>query len=426
MGLMLLFAKMTTAAIGYRAAARALEVVSPVLPGGAFPTANGGQSWLLRLGLHELTRAKEPADDWVWIFDHTIQTGYGKCFIVVGVRLSVWESKRAAALAADPNAPFALTREDLSVWALERVDSSCGEAVRGQLEQLSEATGITPRELLSDQGADLRGGGALFCEGRSTVAVYDIAHAVANALKRQLHKDAAWQEFLADANHCKTQIRQTPYAFLMPPDLKGKSRWMNLEPLISWSRRVRRFLDDPRTGLAAAEAPDNLEALEAKIGWLRKHAESIAVWGKMLEASAVILKYIRAHGYHRRAPDDLERLLVDFPDGASRAVVDEVLPFVRAQSARAGEGRLIGSSEVLESLIGTGKQLQGRNKHGYTKTVLGMAAAVMNLTPDIVETALAAVKVRDVHEWTRKKLGLGLQSQRQRALPLLSVGTKPG
>lgn len=412
---------MVLSAIGYRAAARALKIVAGLLPGGSTCSANGGQFWLLRLGLYELTREKEQADDWVWIIDHTIQSGNGKCFVVVGVRLSAWNAKRLAALASDPQNSFALTHQDLSVFAIERIDSSTGEVVHRRLEQLSQATGITPCCLLSDQGADVRSAAKRFCEAdhRATVVVHDIAHAVANAVKRQLNKNVAWEQFLADANRCKTAIRQTPYAFLMPPELKNKARWMNLKPLIDWSRRVQRFLDDPRVALDRAKVAFDPDTVKQKMGWLRKHAASINCWKTIMEVAAIALEYVRNHGYHRQAHQELRSLLANFHDGPAKAVAEEVLAFVNTQCAQSGAQRLTGSSEVLESLIGKGKQLMGRNKNGYTKTVLAMAAAVAETSNECITEALTRVKVRHVHRWIHEQLGLSLQAQRQRALPPL-------
>ena len=60
--------------------------------------------WLLRLGLYELTRPKPKADDWVLIFDHTVQLGGMKALIIVGIRLSQWER------ATRPAAPRGLDR----------------------------------------------------------------------------------------------------------------------------------------------------------------------------------------------------------------------------------------------------------------------------------------------------------------------------
>jgi hypothetical protein len=83
----------------------------------------------------------------------------------------------------------------------------------------------------------------------------------------------------------------------------------------------------------------------------------------------------------------------------------------------------------VESPIGKGKQLMGRNKNGYTKTVLAMAAGVMAITTETIQNALAGVKVKDVQPWIDENLGTSLQAQRQRVLGVLGVpasGTKAG
>lgn len=402
--------------------------MAALLPEGAFPSANGGQFWLLRIGLYELERPKPQADDWVWMIDHTIQTGNGKCFVVFGIQLSDWNAKRQAALEADPQASFALEHRDLSVFAIGRMASSTGPLVHEQLEQLSESTGITPRVILSDQGGDVRLGAKSFCqqEDRHTAVVHDIAHGVACAIKRQLNGAPAWDQFLSDANRSKTQLRQSPYAFLLPPELKSKARWMNLDPLIAWSGRILRFLDDPHDGLIAAQAPLDLAALEQKMGWLREHADSIARWTVMLAAAAIVLKYIRNHGYQRQTPEELQALLADFTAEPACSFVEEVLEFVRVQCDQCDEQPLLGSTEVLESLIGKGKQLMGSNKNGYTKTVLAMAASVVETTTETIAEAFDCTKVRDVVSWVNQKLGLSLQAQRQRALGGPANGTKAG
>ena len=139
-----LFLSFVLAATGFRAAGRILKIAAPLLPSGLPPSANGGQFWLLRLGLYELKRPKELADDWVWLIDHTIQTGKGKCFLVVGVRLSAWNALREAALRVAPDESFALRHHDLSVFLIELMESSTAEGVRQQLEVLSAKPALRP------------------------------------------------------------------------------------------------------------------------------------------------------------------------------------------------------------------------------------------------------------------------------------------
>ena len=395
LGLIILFIRMACSAIGFRPASRALRIARELLPQQKCPSANGGQWWLLRLGLYELTRPKEIAADWVWMIDHTVQSGKGKCFLVVGVRLEAWEQKRAQASASDRGDAATLCQQDLSMWMIQRVDSSNGEAVALQLEQLAKQTGVRPRAILCDQGADVRNGAEIFSAanpaGEVTTVVHDIAHAVANALKRQLNGDPAWEKFLANANKCKTAIRQTSLAFLMPPDLKSKARWMNLDRVIGWAERVEVFLKDPEAGLAAAGVRTCTLKLTEVMGWLTGHRESIAAWTRMMRAAAVSLEYVRTQGYHRDAQSELKALLEPFDRGPAARQSREVVEFVRVQPVQAKEDRLLGSSEVLESLIGSGKQMQATSKNGFSKVVLGMAAKVVQISSEVISKALAEV-----------------------------------
>ena len=111
---------------------------------------------------------------------------------------------------------------------------------------------------------------------------------------------------------------------------------------------------------------------------------------------------------------------------ASR-VAERLLTFVEEQSSGIPPGeRLLGSSEVLESLIGKAKQLEGwQSKSGFTKMVLGLAASVSKITEEQVSAALSAIKVHEVIDWIRKHLGTSVQAQRHHALPA-PAGTKVG
>jgi len=412
------------AAIGLRGAAATLKIISPLFPTNELaPSPNGGQMWLLRVGLYELSRPKTQADDWVWIVDHTIQIGRTKCLLVVGVRLSAWEAKRA-----DPDRSSALEHQDLSPWLIEPVEKSDGPTVKRQLLELSRKTGVVPREILSDCGADLQNGITQFCSMHpKTTARKDIAHTAANAVKRELNDDEIWAAFMQDASRAKAKMRQTPLAFLLPPELKAKARWMNLDPLLTWSRKVMGFVASPRPVPGVSVEADEVEK---QIGWIRDYQEPLTAWSKMLEVTAISLKYIREHGYHTHAKQQLQAELSPFTDDAdtpASRVAGSLLAFVDEQSSGIPVGqRLLGSSEVLESLIGKAKQLEGQqSKSGFTKMILGVAACVSEITEQAIQAALTAVTVLDVRQWVKKHFGTSIQGQRQYAFAALPRGTKP-
>jgi hypothetical protein len=416
-GVICLFVKFVlSAAVSLRGASAVLALIRELLPEvDRTPSANGGQMWLLRIGLYEVIRPKEQADDWVWIVDHTVQIGVVKCLLVVGCRLEVWQAERRA-----------LQHGDLQVLALEPVSGSDGRVVEQQLEEVAKQTG-EPREIVSDHGTDLKRGIEAFCQKHApTSSVYDIAHQTALVMKRELEADPRWKGYLQESGSVKQRLQQTPLAFLTPPSPKPKARYMNLEELVGWGQKALGYLDAPRgVGGQAVEE----RKLEEKVGWLREYRAALGEWEEVMSVVATTLSYVRTEGYHADAAAELAKRLQEVAHAAiSRRVAESIVAFVVEQSAFARPGeRLIGSSECLESLIGKGKRLEGQqSKSGFTKMILGMASAVVTPTKEYLAAAFEAVKVRDVLTWCNNKLGVSVQSQRRQAFACSSAGTEPG
>ena len=406
LGVMGLFVEMVLgAAVSLRGAASAIRLVSRWLPGpDATPTATAAEHWLLRLGLYALQREKQKADDWAWVADHTIQLGPLKVFLVVGVRLSAWNGNRGP-----------LTHHDLEVLLMEPVTSSTGEVVDRQLERAAEKTG-PPRMILSDHGTDLKRGIGLFRQRHpQTVAVDDIKHYAARMVKRELEGDPRWSAFIRNTNQTKTKIRQTWLAHVMPPARREKARFMNVDVFVRWGQKTLAYLESS----ASATLDDaKRKVLQTKLGWLREFGEELSQWGAMVQRIDEALHEIRNEGYHAQSAARLgavwKEVSTATPGGR---VAAELLKFVRSQSCKVEEGEhLLGSSEVLESLIGKGKRLHGQHsKGGFTKMLLAMAAAVVPPTGVVLREALDRIKTRDVTNWTWQHLGVSLTSQRRLA-----------
>jgi len=284
------------AATSQRAAAAVLEIVACHIPGlERLPCANSGRLWLMRLGLYELTREKAKAADWVWMMDHTVQLGPWKCLVIVGVRLSAWNPERGP-----------LKHEDVTLFNLTPMEHSTGKAVAEQLQATIQQTKIVPVAVLSDEGAELKTGMALLQEKQpeagNVLHLHDIKHKVATLLKKELHDDETWQSFVTKTNRTKLQMTLTSLAFLVPPSLKNKARYMNLDTLVNWGSRALAFLDDPRD---FPGQPIDRDKLEQKLGWLREYREPLSRWAELLEVGEAAVAYIRTQGYHRDAPEGL-------------------------------------------------------------------------------------------------------------------------
>jgi hypothetical protein len=293
-----------------------------------------------------------------------------------------------------------------------------------EFEKSVERGGV-PRAILSDGARELKRAIEQFRGSHSNTAnLYDIKHKIALLLKRELDDDARWEAFIKHAGASRSQLAFDPLVYLAPPTLKHKARYMNLSELVAWGAKVRRFLDAPKS---PNDEPINMGKLNITLGWLRQYDDAVADWNGLLGAAETALNYVRVNGYHERVAQELAPQLDRFGTRpAVRRFTDSVLEFVTDQGTRAVTGeRLPASSEILESLIGKGKRLEGQqSSSGFTKMVLGMAAAVTKPTKEFIQQAFESVTTHDVIAWARTKLGSSVQSCRQTALAIPASGTK--
>ena len=380
----------------------------------ARPAANTIQSWLLRVGLYEIQRPKEQADDWILIIDHTIQLGTLKCLLIVAIRQAAWDKLETP-----------LSLQDLVVVTLQVVTKSNGDVVAHQLREAAQKLGKI-RAILSDQGSDIVNGANQYqAESKETLIFKDIAHATAIVLKDQLLADSRWDNFVKECGRTQPKVKQTELGYLAPPTLKVKGRYMNLGPLIAWASRMLSLLDTP----IAQRSPDLcLSRLEEKFDWLVGYRQDITRWHHLHAIKDCVLGYCRVHGYHRQAKAELELRLASVSTATSCITMKErLLEIVHQQSSQLNDDESVpASSEVIESLIGKGKRIQGQHSRGgFTKMILGMAASVVPLVEDRILQSLNDIGDSDLSQWCQTQFGKTLACLRRQALPLPS-GTNLG
>ena len=384
------------------------------------------------MGLYQLSRAKEIADDWVIILDHTCQLGNQKSLVVLGIRLSHWaELKRP------------LVFQDLSVLMIRVVGSSTGLLVHKQLLEVQTQIG-TIAAILSDQGSDLASGGKLFVtalaepapqenvpqlfdanglaiSGRTKPLVLkDFSHASSHLLKTRLEADPKWREFLSHCGTTQPKVKQTIWGALAPPTQKVKGRYMNIGEMVRWGAKMLRLLDGTAGTLPAGI---DRSMLKQKYGWIENYVESLDQWLEIDILREQSLQEVRVLGYSSKTVDAIQSGQARYRNfESSRQMASELLELVREQCQAIPAGvSYPGSSEVIESLIAKNKEIQGQhNRGGFTKMLLAIGTSVTEISEKILVESLLAVREIDVRQWAKNALGTTLASLRRNALP----GTK--
>jgi hypothetical protein len=369
---------------------------------GLIPHATSGRLWLLRLGYFKLHAALEKADDWIFLADHAVEIGKHRFLGIIGIRLSEL-----------PPPGECLKLSDMTPVALLPVETSNQETVHQQLEAVVAKTGIVPQAILSDEGSDLAGGIDRFCKTHPETTPYrDLPHMAARLLKKRLAKNERWNDFVKQVTQTKFETAQTELAFLVPPRLRSKARYMNLQSMLKWAEKVLAVLDNPSL---VAPSFCSVDRLNMKFQWLRAYREDVALWSSWLALTDATLEIIRCHGYCSSTSDEVQQALSEISDTPEKEFLkNELVEIVKTESSKTGgETRIPGSTEILESSFGKLKEIEGdQSRSGFTSLILIWAALFGVTTPEIIRKAMTQVPEKLVHAWVRANLGATLQSKR--------------
>ena len=362
---------------------------------GFIPHATTGRMWLLRLGYYKLHAPLEQADDWTLLADHAIEIGKHRFLGILGIRL-----------ANLPPPGECLKLSDMTPVALLPVESSTQEIVY-------QTVGRRHHCNRHHAGSDLSGGINRFCQAHPETTRYrDLPHMAARLLKKRLEKNECWNAFIKQATQTKFETNQTELAFLVPPRLRSKARYMNLQSILRWAEKVLTVLDDPSV---VAPSLCSVDRLNTKFEWLREYRKDLEVWSSWLALTDRALDLVRRRGYCKSTADDVKQALTEISDTPEKELLKhELLEIVNAESSKARAGtRMSGSTEILESSFGKLKESEGvHSRSGFTSLILVWAALFGATTSEVIRQALTEVPVKLVNAWFCSTLGPTIQSKR--------------
>jgi hypothetical protein len=400
--------------VGLRAAARVLKVVWEWLGvKQKLPHWTTIRTWLLRVGVATLQEPIEPADDLVWLVDHSNQIGPEKALVVLGVR--------AAKL---PPPGKTLRHEDVRLLTVRPGTAWKREDMAAVYRQLAEHFGI-PRAVLCDGAVELRDGAECLKKRRAdTIVLQDFKHKAATFLKTLVGDHPRFAAFNTHMGESRAAIQQTELAHLTPPGKKPKARFMNLGPMLKWAAAMFWLLEHPE---AKARALVTTERLEEKLGWLRSFAHELAEWRECQQVVNAGVQFINEQGLFRGAGEQLRAAMgTDRTHAASRQLAQRLVDFVTVSEGQLKEGeRLPMSTEILESTFALYKQLERQHsKGGFTGLLASFGALLKPATDESIKRAFSTVSVKDVRKWIRENLGATLTSKRRATYREFQSATK--
>jgi hypothetical protein len=338
------------------------------------PHFTTGIEWALRLGLHCLQQAQRPLDaPWVCIADFTVPMGCKKALIVLRVPVSAFSPGKA------------LTLKQVEVIGLSLGETWNGERVRTVLLALFKRCGW-PAHVVSDCGSDIKKGivDTLLEAPNRASWISDVSHFVANVLKHYYAKLSLCQQFQSLCTRMRQRLQQTRFAFLLPPKARAKGRFLSASRQAEWGLRTIAYVEAKER-----EAAPEAAALAQALRGLKSFKLFLMTFVRNTTCLNQGMKIVKTQGLSAESMQACQETLGALPGRSP--IRKEVSHYWQHYGpiVESSDSPLLGSSDVIESLIGKAKQrLEAHGRSELNKSILLIPCMCSELTPDLVAESL--------------------------------------
>ena len=355
--------------------------------------------WINHVGYYNLMKEKEKADDWVYFIDNLIRIENRKVCLILGARLSGLKNGQY------------LSYEDLEsigIWLFTK-----NSDIEAMIEHAITLTGV-PNQICSDEGPDIMPSiRKIMAKYAEVKHVPDIMHKTGNMLKKKLEEDARWKKFIGFVTESKRRLCQSSLSCLCPPNLRGKSRFLNCKNVIEWAIRALAALE--KTNIT----DPNWRQMNEKLGWLTDCKHDMVLFDELFRLAALAKEAVRKLHIGKitwKVAEDLlgEEVVSDEGRQFTKGIID----FLKVQCEKCnGNVSLVGSSEIIESAFSKLKLLDREcGNSGFTSSVLGLAACFGGTDYKSVAKCFEECDYKDVEAWGKKYVGETIQKKRRRVL----------
>lgn len=373
------------------------------------PSHDAILQWTMRMGAAELKNTFNKQQRVLWMADHSAQIGKEQVLLIIGI-----------ALEDLPPPGQTLELEKMKVLAIVPGKSWKKEDVEREYQKLAEQIGA-PVYLLCDGASELRDPAEkLEKDGQKTIVLSDLKHVAANLLEKLIGRSERFKEFLSLVGLTRNRTQQTEMGHFKPSTLRVKSRFMNLGELLTWAAMALHHLDHPES---QSRQVVTIERMEEKFGWLRGFRAELAQWHQCQHVIDTSLHLINHEGLYAGISDRLRSVLGSWlkspcdREQLAGKLSESLIEFVSSSEAKLVSGdRAWSSTEVLESLFGRYKQLEGQHsKSGFTGLIAAIPTLCCKVRGEQVRAAFAKFKSGDLKRWIQETIPTTLASQRNLA-----------
>jgi hypothetical protein len=330
------------------------------------------RNWLCKSGYHRIKSALNEEEKCVIYVDESIVLGGEKLLLVLGIRQSQIPTDKS------------VSHQDMDVLHVSSAKEWKGDDISVILEEIGKKREIL--YVVSDEGSNLK-------KAYSTcnyIHIEDCTHIFANHLKRIYANDAtfiAFEKLIGTLR--KSWFLSKEKSRFMPPSMRGKLRFANIFPCVSWAKKH----------LGNWDNTDN--SIRENLIFLKEHEyfiEELIIIDKLFKS---VCKILKNKGFGSVQKQSILQILSIESKNANVVLfiknIAEYLDNLTIKSATLETDLLLCSSDIIESFFGKFKlKIAGNSPIQTSEFIFTIANFSKNFTEDGIRKALESIKIKDL------------------------------
>jgi len=369
-------------------------------------------NWTLRLGLGKLKQVQPISQSWIAIIDHSIDIGTKKALVVLRVGMD------ALSLASK-----AITLKDCECIGIKVSETVNGNTIALELESIFNHAGM-PDAIVKDCDYTLQKGVRLWSEKQevSIPIIEDIGHVMANALKSQFEGTSTYKCFTSMVSQCAKRLRQTELAFLTPPKLRTKGRFLGISKLGKWGDKMIEVL----AVKGRAKKESLLARLRQALPGFTQLKPFIMRFANQAKIVSRVMEILKNQGLNKTTYQQCYQLSEQLPNSKVKNRMQTWLQqHIKIQQQITSKPLMV-SSDIIESLFGRFKHIIERSPQAdMNRTTLLIPALCGNPDENMMTPALNQASHKELKNGEKENIPYTMRKKRQAFLANNGI-QKPG
>lgn len=350
------------------------------------PNSTTIRQWVLKQGFYNLTEppsgpTSRTESRTAIIIDETAGIGSEKGLMILEVDIEKLEKETKA-----------LDYEDTKVIGIGSKKSWDAESISSTLTETLLKTDKKAVYVISDRAS-------IMCKAikmSNLVQVTDCTHWMANCIERYYKNTTKFKKLLLSLGKIRQKLVNGKYVGLMAPNMRTKSRFLNLYEITAWMKKV----------LANWGKMEIIE--QEKVYFLQENKKIVEELISIIEIVKSLSILLKENWITGNSIKEIKAIFAPYKTKTrviNRFKEDMLSYILKIQEALPNEKKILCCSDIIESYFGKFKN-RGNQKvsKGITEDMLCMTLFNNKLSRSKICVAMEAISMKKVQDWTKENM----------------------